>query len=128
MDILQPPSLKIDALLYTNGQKMLPRCRIERRVVWNLLAHLKAAGFCPTATDDGAERIETETPEEVMEAAFNLDECWVLFQRENDSVECWVRLVFGNDGWDCVSDWSDDSATTRDFSAAMDAFDPENFV
>lgn len=120
--VLQAPPLKINTVLYANG-RIPPRIRLEQRLVWNLLADLADAGFLPEAvlSDD---EVETKTAIEVMEEVFNLDEARVFFTGGN-----WVFLVFGNDGWDAVSDWGwkQDEQGKR-FNAVMDAFDGEAFA
>jgi len=122
--ILQPPPLKIDDLLFPEGRRMLPRCRLERRLVWNLLADLADAGFHPLSvlSDDD---IETTTPIAVMEEVFNLDDATVFFTGDN-----WVRLVFGNDGYDAVSDWGYQafSPLGEKFNDILNAFDGEVFA
>lgn len=123
--ILQPPALKIDSILHPDG-KMLPRCRVERRVVWNLLSHLAAAGFTPRSVESD-EEVGTDTPEAMMEELFNLDEAHLHFF-DKDKRTYWVFIVLGNDGWDAISDWGVPREDPRGFNAAMEAFDPELYV
>lgn len=120
--ILQPPPLEINRVLYPSG-RIPPRRRLEQRLVWNLLADLADAGFLPDAvlSDDA---VETNTAIKVMEEVFNLDEARVYFTGGN-----WVYLVFGNDGWDAVSDWGwKQNEPGKRFNAVLDAFDGEAFA
>lgn len=122
--ILQPPMLDIDIRI---GKPVIPRGRIERRVVWNLLAHLERAGWYPEAVQSDDE-VPTPDAKAVMEEVFNLDDAWVYFRKSADGHSHSVRLVFGNDGWDCISDWRYSRDDADGFNAAMEAFDPEQYV
>ena len=117
--ILQPPALEIDKVLHPDG-RIPPRERVERRLVWNLLAKLAAAGWIPDSVDEEA----VKTPEEVMEMVFNLDDARVFFQK--GLATAWVRIVLGNDGWDAVCDWA--PANGGDFDKVMEAFDGEAYA
>lgn len=128
--ILQPPALAIDARLYPGGGPP-PLGRIERRIVWNLLAHLRAAGFAPYTVAGGDEgQTPTLTPEAVMEEVFDLDVACVGFVRVGAGPEEVgnVVLVRGNDGDDIISDWRWTAGDPAGFDAAMDHFQPEAFV
>lgn len=123
-----PPPLKIDAQIYgIDGREMIPRCRLERRIVWNLLLHLAEKGFTPVSvvSDD-----EVKTPDSmaVMEEAFNLDDCRVVFRLNGAGPKRDVLLVFGNDGTDCISDWTYGKGDPDGFNAALEAFDPEMYA
>ena len=125
--ILQPPPLKLDARHKNPFRDIIPRERIERRVVWNLLRHLADAGWHPEKVDsDEAKR--TTTPLEVMEEVFNLDEATVYFTRRDGRKAHWVKIVLGNDGIDCISDWTYSGGDDDGFHAAMDAFEPERYA
>lgn len=65
MTILQPPTLKLDATLYKDLPPM-PRVKIERRIVWNLLHYLEAAGFHVEAVG-GDVSTSVVTPMDAME-------------------------------------------------------------
>lgn len=123
--ILQPPPLKIDELLCAGGRKLTPNNRLERRIVWNLLAHLSAKGFRPVSVGNGDDDTSAPTPEEVMELVFDLDEATVfLFSGTCDYR--WFKLVMGN-GVDMVSDWGIPH-TPDGFDAAMTSFDPDLYA
>ncbi len=121
------PVLDIDKQLH-RGETMLPRSRIERRVVANLIAHLEKAGFALATVFDGDEENKVTTMKEAMELVFNLDDCWINFARTPKSSYRGVRIVLGNDGYDCISDWKYSTADSDGFNKAMEAFDPEQFV
>lgn len=128
--MLIPPTLEIDRRL--NPQGIIPRGKVERRVVWNLLHHLAAAGFQPTLIDDGDEETSVQGYESafllVMETLFNLDEAWLYFAKGDGLPNHGVLLIFGNDGWDCVSDWTITKGDPDGFDAAMEAFNGEDYA
>lgn len=158
----EPPPLDIDAILHKE-RPMLPRARLERRIVWNLINHVIGNGkFDLYYIYDGEQMTRVKTPKEAMELLFNLDEASLHFvateyqqaltnacampkspnpddegMRRNlisrakeacDENEHGVYLVFGNDGWDCISDWNYHRDDADGFNALMEAFDPEAFV
>lgn len=114
-----PPELDIDRKLGAPHE----RGRLERRIVWNLLRHLRAHGFRAEFVADGETRTAVSTARQAMELIFNLDEAWVLLGPQQRGHYAWVALVLGN-GTDVVSDWSLRSG----FSEAMDAFNGEDFA
>lgn len=120
--ILQPPSLDIDTRL---GGRIHTVGRIDRRVTWNLLCQLQEAGFTEFQVNDGEDVTPCADPRAVMELAFNLDDCHVYVRRPGASKWYWMRLVFGNEGWDCISDYC---ATKDEFQWLLDSFDGEDYV
>lgn len=124
-EIIPVPKLDIDKILYPpDGSCISARGLIERAVVFALLLHLERAGFTAESVCDGEETTPTKTLQEVMELCFNLDDARIYFQKDGKDVGS-ALLIFGNDGWDTVSDWS---WNENDFDAAMDAFKPEEVV
>ena len=127
------PELDIDAQLHAidarSGRAHLPldiRQTIERRILWGLCKHLKAARFEPYGIYDGDERHGVADAKEVLEHAFNLDEIHVYF-RSMDTRKRVGRVYFiwgnGNDGLDCITDWGWQPTPEGDaFNAAVDEF------
>lgn len=99
--------------------------KIERRIVWNLLAHLDAEGFKVTEVDDGDGDENVPCPDAlaVMEAVFAVDESR-LYVRKDGFDSHWIYLVGGNVEH-IISDWSYFDGDPDGFNARMDAFDPE---
>lgn len=83
---------------------------IERGIVRKLLDELLGQGWTITV-DDGEEQHPTppglapaDLIEHHMANIFAVDECR-LYLRKGDQ-KGGVFLVFGNDGWDCIADYS----------------------
>lgn len=128
--ILQPPELDIDkALGYGRGphdKHLSVDAKLERRIVWNLLAYLRDAGFRPTAVyspeDAGANQhghAPAHSAKVTMELVFALDSTTISFGDGSFG----VFLVLGN-GIDVISDWTAEG----DFGKAMEAFDAEVYA
>jgi hypothetical protein len=120
------PSLKIDKVLYKDGQ-IPPRGKIERRVFANLIDHLQKNGFTLKSVWDGETDTATATIKDAMEVAFNLDQCH-LYMANAKGQQHWVFFVFGNDGWDAISDWSYATDDADGFNKAMEGFEAEDFA
>lgn len=79
------------------------RIAVERKIVRKLFSLAKEHGLVPEYVYDGDEYIKG-SQNMLIEHIFDLDECRIYF--EDKDKEVWgVFLVFGNDGWDTVSDY-----------------------
>lgn len=79
---------------------------MERRIVKAVVYSLTRAGF-QLQTDDGEEKSCWLTdPELVLSLCFGVDDLWLIARRSSDGKRGWVRLVYGNDGWDVLSDYT----------------------
>jgi len=123
------PHLEVDA---TFKAKKLARCDIgvkarvalEMKIVWNLLNLLKSHGW--VCREEPRERMKFGGDiGKAMEAIFDLDIATVRFTRGDD--EHWVIFVFGNNGWDCISDYSYDRKGEDEFGPLIDNFDSEEY-
>lgn len=57
--------------------------------------------------DDGGEYIPCATSQEVVDAVFAVDESRILlFSKDTNTVYATIIIVLGNDGWDCINDYS----------------------
>jgi hypothetical protein len=97
------------------------RCALEVAVIRQTLAALQVAGFHPVAVDDGEEMVDARSADEVLTLALNLDDCYVHFGAGN-----WMRLVFGNDGWDVISDYS--AGDCNPFADKIAEIEPEKIA
>lgn len=118
-----------DAQIFA-GRSIPARCKLERRIVWNLLKHLHANGWEPVMVDDGGdENPVTRTPEAVMDAVFAVDDSHLYVRKqitEKSGMTHWIRLIGGN-GIDMICDYSYSNGDANGFSAVMEAFDTEAY-
>lgn len=49
--------------------------------------------------------IKSNDPEHIANALYSTDEDQLLFYK-GDEYMGWVRLIYGNDGWDVINDYS----------------------
>jgi hypothetical protein len=121
------PTLNTDSYLADSGRTLPPHCKVERRIVWNLLHTLERKGFKPVGVDiDEIELTKTATILDAMEAIFSVDDARVVVRKDGYSGH-WILLIGGN-GEDIISDWSFTNGDPDGFSAAMDAFKPETWA
>ena len=88
------------------------RQRIERMIVRKVVKDALAAGYA-LDVDDGGDEYAVKgavTSKAAMDALLNTDEDRLIFHRLNRASGLletgWVRFVYGNDGWDVISDYS----------------------
>lgn len=129
--ILLPPKLDTDKSWTPHARGLL-----ERRIVWNLIAHLKRHGWEPRAVNDGDDLILTNGDAiKTMEAVFSVDYAAIGFcpitehatQFRNTKVSHDVQIVLGN-GEDCISDYNYCEGDADGFNAAMEAFNVEDYL
>lgn len=87
------------------------RIEIEKRIVRHLCDTMRKHGWIAVYVDDGGDEVETTTStEQVVEAVFAVDEATIAFRKgganRKTGMTCFVQIVLGNDGWDCISDYS----------------------
>ena len=122
------PVLDIDLIAANSyGRQVIPRGRLERRIVANLIEHLIQYGFHVHSVFDGDEEIRVNGTKAAMELIFNLDEASLRFYQGGRANWHGVLLVLGN-GVDIVSDWNYFADDHDGFNKAMDAFDAELFA
>ena len=124
------PALAIDKALYLDG--IIPLTdKVERRIVWGLIAHLARYGFALHSVNDGEEVTRIHEPKAAMELIFNVDEVSLRFSPSGKGPWHGVLLVLGN-GEDIVSDWNYYADDRDGFNKAMEAFTaypfPESFL
>ena len=80
------------------------RMSIERQIVLALIDLSLAEGY-ELAVNDGEEQYAwTRDRDEVIADIMNTDSDW-LYRRKGGQT-AWVHLVYGNDGWDVICDYS----------------------
>lgn len=97
------------------------RQRIEQEIALTVVDELLKAGYL-LGVNDGEETTVhySRNRGDIENALFTTDEDWLLVYEdadqddplnvvtgtEDDKADWWVRLVYGNDGWDVISDYS----------------------
>lgn len=125
MNIIQPPELDINKVLYST-HPMPPHVRREQRIVANLIHHLEQAGFKVMSVYDSEEDNCVSNMKEAMELIFNLDDA-VLWVMRDGFKQHYIQLVMGND-LDIISDYSFTEHDPDGFQVAMEAFDTEELA
>jgi len=83
------------------------RMALERRVVTAFLNEALAAGYS-VAVNNGGDDDElppSRKRTEIMSAMFATDDEHLILYKEGKRVG-WVWFVYGNDGWDAISDYT----------------------
>lgn len=78
------------------------RARVELRIVRRVLSDLRRTGY-ELDIDDGDEQTPVTDEGEALKLLFNLDEARIYTMREGKT--SFVYFVFGNDGYDVISDY-----------------------
>jgi hypothetical protein len=95
--------------MYLNpaNKEIAARQRIEVAIVRRIVKDALKAGYT-LSVDDGGEELAIEGSKDekaVLDALINTDEDRLILTREDHRGV--VRLVYGNDGWDVVNDYSE---------------------
>jgi hypothetical protein len=85
------------------------RIKVERYIVTKVVDAAIAAGYKLTVDEHTEEGFMER--DKLLALLFDLDEARLLLfmptaQTVNDLVHGWVIFVFGNDGWDVISDYT----------------------
>jgi hypothetical protein len=88
------------------------RQRVEQTIALTTVKALLDAGFL-LGVDDGEETTihHSRNFDKLKDALFTTDEDWLLVYLKGDDKrdirpQYWVRFVYGNDGWDVISDYT----------------------
>jgi hypothetical protein len=92
-------------ILQYHDAAVMPRARIELRIVRRLLRELKREGYT-VRIDDGGETTIVTDEGEALALLFNLDVASLYVDKAGSLARSWIYLVFGNDGWDVIADYS----------------------
>jgi hypothetical protein len=83
------------------------RQEVERKIAAALITQSLAAGYRLTIDNGGGEEFAPSTDaEHILREMFATDEEHLLFYNEEGKKVGWVYFVYGNDGWDVISDYS----------------------
>lgn len=78
---------------------------IEYVVSQKCVTDLIAAGYRIEVDDGAGVLVWHHTPAAILDALFAVDDPHLTVFRDSTHIG-WVSFVFGNDGWDCISDYS----------------------
>lgn len=82
------------------------RIAIERKICRKTIRLMKAAGLSMRVhSGEEWETRSSASEAALMRAMFNLDDAWLVISKGRERLG-WVRFVFGNDGYDVVSDYT----------------------
>lgn len=86
------------------------RQAIEKQIANRVIKDFLAAGFV-ISVNDGEEitLAHCDKPRKIAGAMFTTDEDYLIIHAkdgESFKRKGWVRFIYGNDGWDVVSDYS----------------------
>lgn len=81
---------------------------VELAIVRKAAADLIAAGYLITVDDGDDEPVrKSKDIDAIMDAAFAVDEAYLYVYSGEGQAKCgFVRLIYGNTGWDVISDHS----------------------
>lgn len=105
---------------------------LEKRIAMQAFEDAVAAGYVMTVydEDEGEEGDYITTAAQAWEEADQYDEARIYFYRKPEGEEVgpwvqvgWMFLVFGNDGYDVISDYSANQATEDLLKKANDLAD-----
>ena len=84
------------------------RQEIERQIILRIVKDALEAGFQITVDDGGDEpSVKRSTDQAAIMAAVMLtDEDFLHYSKPGEPLQGWVRLIYGNDGWDVVNDYT----------------------
>lgn len=101
--------------MYLNPENEAVRKRqnIEVRIVKQIVKDALAAGYA-LSVDDGGDEValsQSTSRKDALDALMNTDEDRLIVERFDRTTGAriesgWVRLVYGNDGWDVINDYT----------------------
>ena len=95
------------------------RMLVEMKIVKRVIEAVLATGNWKLHGVDFGDYEKTPTLIEAMKLLFDLDDGTLMFSCTKEKrARAWVRFVFGNDGWDVVSDYT---CSPHGFEQAVEA-------
>lgn len=101
---------------------LVNRITIENKIVKKLVKYALNAEYY-VSVNDGGETTVTKSRHypTIIDAVFSTDEDYLIFHRADGSRVGWVRLIYGNDGYDVISDYG---APEREYAAFCEWLKP----
>jgi hypothetical protein len=104
------PAYADDQIIAKHDPSVRSRARLELQIVNKLIACAQTAGYKLEVddgeNDDRACRWWNLGPAHFKSALFNLDMVRVVVRDQEGCSKGWALLVFGNSGWDLISDYT----------------------
>lgn len=85
------------------------RIELEKKIARAAIRAIIASGYVITVDDGegGLDCVSENNQKKIMDTMFNLDDCLLrVVNPRVGSLIGWVKFVFGNDGYDCLSDYT----------------------
>lgn len=84
------------------------RQSIEKKITRRIISDAIAAGYLILVDEIMDEEGPSKDLKHLMEQVSQMDEDRLMFYKPDDLKKCvgWVFLVYGNDGWDAISDYT----------------------
>jgi hypothetical protein len=83
------------------------RSAVERAIAIKTIRALLDAGFLITVNTDGDDVLQFSGDlHAIYSAMFEFDECFLRINGAKGKPFAWVYFIFGNDGWDVISDYT----------------------
>lgn len=80
--------------------------KIEEQITRELLLTANDAGW-PCIGYDYGDGFKSDTSyESTLSLCLDVDDVYLIFASPDKSKRAWARLVYGNDGWDLINDYS----------------------
>jgi hypothetical protein len=83
------------------------RIKLEQRIVKLTVDTLLRAGFVLSVFDGEEETAITKDKKTLIDALMETDDDYIFVYQDGEKARFgWVRFVYGNDGWDVISDYT----------------------
>ena len=112
---------------YPRGCATCVRINVERAIVIKTINALLKAGYCLQFDSMATEAMEhgpTRDKQILMDAAMEVDDerlyVYSDMPKDNPTFVGWVYFVYGNDGWDVISDYTTNLDHVPEFKAIND--------
>lgn len=81
---------------------------IEHQIISKLVTDILDAGYAISVDDGGEEPAITKSTnhENIMASLMNTDKDQIIVHQQDGRLIGFVYLVYGNDGWDVINDYS----------------------
>ena len=95
------------AIIEKHDTSVRHRARIELKLVNALIRRAKEFKYdFFIYEEDTIDSLVATSPKEFKTELFNLDDATLIVIREDNIQMGWIKLVFGNDGYDLISDYT----------------------